>query len=65
MVREWSSQGQKHKGLFIENAQVITKVEFCSYFYDHKKGTCYGFMVRQLIYHKTLYGQSVETIYNV
>lgn len=33
-------------------------------FYDHGKGTCYGFMVRQLTYHKTFYSRQFSEKWN-
>jgi hypothetical protein len=44
---------------FMANEVVITKANFCTYFYNHGKGTCYRFMVRQLTYHETFYDQSI------
>lgn len=54
LVGEWSSQDQKQKGLFIANEQVITYVEFCSYFYDYGK--------RHMSW---IYGQTVNIPWNV
>lgn len=54
LVGEWSSQGQKQKGLFIANEQMITYVEFCSYFYDYGK--------RHMLW---IYGQTVNIPWNI
>lgn len=51
LVGAWSGLDRKQEDPYITSKQVITKVWFCGYFYDHEKDTCYGFMIRHLKSH--------------
>lgn len=59
----------KGRAVSLYQASKELNEEFWIYFYDYRKGTCYGFMVRQLTYYETSYGQSIlramENIYNI